>query len=176
MSKAPNTGTKVSAGPNDPVIQEGPGAVKPDSLASESQAFRHANTPGLNDQQRRPQEGMSAEARAPGISKAHSQGGVSQETGSGRPAQTSPSHVNNQFYRGPSWPHGKNIREDDSIGTGDTAKNASFSAEIGSKDDPSLLAERKFEQLNSIAPGSSGGREKTTNEKTTYDVLGDREA
>ncbi|KAI1733446.1 hypothetical protein F4680DRAFT_454944 [Xylaria scruposa] len=157
MSKAPSTGTKVSAGPNDPVIQEGPGAVKPDSLASESQAFRQANTAGPDNQQRRPQEGISASARAPGASKAHAQGGVSHESGSGRP-------------------HGKNIHEDDSIGTGDTAKNASFSAEIGSKDDPSLLAERKFEQLNSIAPGSSGGRERMTHEKTTYDVLGDREA
>ncbi|KAI0196747.1 hypothetical protein EV127DRAFT_417561 [Xylaria flabelliformis] len=168
MSKSSSKGTKVSASPNDPVIQEGPGAVKPDSLAAESQAFRQANSAGLNNQQHRPQEGMSASAHAPNTSKTHYQGGMSQETGSGRPGHTGPSDVKK--------PHGKNIQEDDSIGTGDTAKNASFSAEIGSKDDPSLLAERKFEQLNSMAPGSSGGREKTTHEKTAYDVLGDREA
>ncbi|KAI0859459.1 hypothetical protein F4860DRAFT_255384 [Xylaria cubensis] len=164
MSKSSSKGTKVSASPNDPLIQEGPGAVKSDSLAAESQAFRQANTAGFNNQQHQPQEGMSASAYAPNTSKTHYQGGMSQETGSGRSA-----HVKK--------PHGKNIQEDDSIGTGDTAKNASFSAEIGSKDDPSLLAERKFEQLNSMAPGSSGGRERTTHEKTAYDViLGDREA
>ncbi|KAI8945916.1 hypothetical protein F4801DRAFT_97607 [Xylaria longipes] len=174
--KAPSAGTKASAGPNDPVIQEGPGVVKSDSLAAESQAFRQANAAGLDNQERRPQEGVSASARAPGTSTTYSQGGMSRETGSGSSADTAPSYVENQFHRDSSGPHGKNIKEDDSIGTGDTSKNASFTAEIGSKDDPSLLAERKFQQMNSIAPGSSGGRERTTHDKTTYDVLGDREA
>lgn len=72
--------------------------------------------------------------------------------------------------------HGKNIKEDDSMETGDGAKNASFSAAIGSKDDPSLLAERKFYQANAVAPGALSGHKKTVDEKTTYDVLGDREA
>ncbi|KAI0456747.1 hypothetical protein F5B21DRAFT_123655 [Xylaria acuta] len=173
--KAPSAGTKASAGPNDPIIQEGPGVVKPDSLAAESQAFRQANTTGLDNQQRRPQEDVSASARAPGTSTTYSQGGMLRETGSGR-AKTAPSYVETQFHRDPSAPHGKNIKEDESIGTGDTAKNASFTAEIGSKDDPSLLAERRFEELNSTAPGLSGGRERATHEKTTYDVLGDRES
>lgn len=97
------------------------------------------------------------------------------ETGIGS-ADAAPSYVENQFLRDPSGPHGRNIKEDDSIGTGDETKNASFEAEIGSKDDPSLLAERKFEQRNSIVPGSSGGRERTVREKTTYDALGDQEA
>ncbi|KAI1169372.1 hypothetical protein F5B18DRAFT_21090 [Nemania serpens] len=167
--KAPSTGTKVSAGANDPIIQEGPGTVKSDSLAAESQAFRQANAAGLERQQHRPQEGASAP---------HSQGAVSmpRETGGGSSAHTAPSYVDNQFRRDPSGPHGKNIKEDESIGTGGEAKNASFEAEIGSKDDPSLLAERKFYQANSVAPGSSGGREGTGADKTAYDVLGDREA
>ncbi|KAH8164307.1 hypothetical protein CIB48_g3921 [Xylaria polymorpha] len=138
--KAPSAGTKVSAAPNDPIIQEGPGAVQPDSLAAESRAFRQANSAGIGS------------------------------------ADAAPSYVENQFLRDPSGPHGRNIKEDDSIGTGDETKNASFEAEIGSKDDPSLLAERKFEQRNSIVPGSSGGRERTVREKTTYDALGDQEA
>ncbi|KAI0490359.1 hypothetical protein F4859DRAFT_6243 [Xylaria cf. heliscus] len=170
--KAPNTGTKVSAGPNDPIIQEGPGAVKPDSLAAESQAFRQANAAGLDKQQRRPQEGVSASARTPGTSTTYPQGGRSRETGSG----SAPSYLESQFRREPGGPHGHNIKEDDIIGTEDRARNASFAAEIGAKDDPSLLAERRFEQQNAIAPGSSGGRERATHEKTTYDVLGDRDA
>ncbi|KAI1183087.1 hypothetical protein F5B17DRAFT_417543 [Nemania serpens] len=161
----PSAGTKVSAGRNAPIVQEGPGPVNPDSLAAESQAFGEANAAGLERQQHRPQEGASA----PPFSK----GNVPRETGG--EAHTAPSYVDNQFRRDPNGPHGKNIEEDESIGTGG-AKNASFDAEIGSKDDPSLLAERKFYQANSAAPGSSGGREGTVAEKTTYDVLGDREA
>ncbi|KAI0443530.1 hypothetical protein F4803DRAFT_306381 [Xylaria telfairii] len=173
--KAPTAGTKVSAAPNDPILQEGPGAVQPDSLAAESQAFREANSTGQANEQRRSQEGVSTPARAPGTSTTYFQGSMPRETGSGS-ADTAPSYVENQFLRDPSGPHGRNITGDDSIGTGDRTKNASFAAEIGSKDDPSLLAERKFEQQNSIAPGSSGGRERTVQEKTIYDALGDREA
>ncbi|KAI0967562.1 hypothetical protein F4678DRAFT_445988 [Xylaria arbuscula] len=173
--KAPSAGTKVSAGRNDPVIQEGPGAVNSDSLAAESQAFQQANRAGVGSQQSRPQEGASASARAPGTSATYSQGAMPQETGS-RGAEAAPTYVESQYRRDPSRPHGKNITEDDSIGTEDRAKNASFAAEIGSKDDPSLLAERKINQANSVAPGSSGGRERTVDDKTTYDVLGDQEA
>ncbi|KAI1288224.1 hypothetical protein F5Y03DRAFT_379975 [Xylaria venustula] len=173
--KAPSAGTKVSAGKDDPVIQEAPGAVNPDSLAAESQAFQQANRAGVDSQQSRPQEGASASARAPGTSTTYPGGAMSRETGSQR-AETAPTYVENQYRRDPSGPHGKNITEDDSIGTEDRAKNASFAAEIGSKDDPSLLAERKITQANSVAPGSSGGRERTVDDKTTYDVLGDQEA
>ncbi|KAI1198450.1 hypothetical protein F5X97DRAFT_342567 [Nemania serpens] len=157
-------GTKVSAGANAPITQEGPGVVQPDSLAAESEAFGRANAAGLERQQHRPQEGASAP---------DSQGAAPRETGNGGAA---PSYVEIQYHRDPSGPHGKNTEEDESIGTGDGAKNASFEAEIGSKDDPSLLAERKFYQANSVAPGSTGGREGAVAEKTAYDVLGDREA
>ncbi|KAI0096434.1 hypothetical protein GGR51DRAFT_30114 [Nemania sp. FL0031] len=172
--KAPSAGTKVSAGPGDTPIQEGPGTVKPDSLAAESEAFRQANMGGRESQQRqqRPQEGGSAP---------YPQGAMPGETGrsgEGGGARTAPTYVENQYRRDPSGVHGKNITEE--TGTegegGDDAKNASFSAEIGSKDDPSLLAERKFFQANAAAPGASGGREKTVEEKTVYDVLGDQEA
>ncbi|KAI1114226.1 hypothetical protein F5Y14DRAFT_451197 [Nemania sp. NC0429] len=171
--KAQNTGTKVSAGRNDPIIQEGPGAVNSDSLAAESQAFREANAAGLERQQHRSQEDASASAPSPSPRG----GAMPRETGSGGGSvDTAPSYVENQFRRDPSGPHGKNIKEDDSIGTGGEARNASFEAEIGSKDDPSLLAERKFYQANSVAPGSTGGREGAVAEKTPYDVLGDQEA
>ncbi|KAJ8125976.1 hypothetical protein O1611_g7662 [Lasiodiplodia mahajangana] len=96
--------------------------------------------------------------------------------GGGGARAAAPTYVENQFRRDPRGLHGKNIKEDKSVGTGDDEKNASFSAEIGAEDDPSLLAERKFSQANAAAPGASGGREKTVEEKTTYDVLGDQEA
>lgn len=150
--KAPGAGTKVSAGINAPTVQEGPGEVKPDSLAAESPAFRQANSAGLDNQQGRRREGASGSARAPGTSTSYSQGAMSRESGSGD-ARAAPTYVENQYCRDPSGPHGRNITEDDSIGTEDKAKNASLVAEIGSKDDPSLLAERKFRQANSVAPG-----------------------
>ncbi|KAI1424754.1 hypothetical protein F5Y12DRAFT_429965 [Xylaria sp. FL1777] len=173
--KAPSAGTKVTAGKDAPTTQEGPGVVEPDSLAAESQAFREANSADLDNQQRRQQEGASASARAPGTSISYSQGAMARETGSGG-AEAAPTYVESQYRRERGGPHGKNITEDDSIGTEDRAKNASFAAEIGSKDDPSLLAERKFGQTNAAAPGSVGGRETSVDDKTTYDVLGDREA
>lgn len=102
---------------------------------------------------------------------------MSRETGSHASSDTAPSYVNNQFRRDPNGPHGKNLTEDDDIGTGDRTKNASFAAEIGAKDDPSLLAERKFVQGNAIAPGSvGGGGSGRVDDKTAFDVLGDREA
>lgn len=191
-SKAQSGGTKVSAGANDRVIQEGTGTVQPDSLAAESEAFRQANPESQQQQQQqqRPQEGGTATttARAPGTSTSHTSGTsgtsgtMSRETGShsgdsSSAADPGPSYINNQFRRDPHGPHGKNITEDDDIDTGDKAKNASFAAEIGSKDDPSLLAERKFAQGNSIAPGSiGGGGQAKVDDKTAFDVLGDREA
>ncbi|KAI0914179.1 hypothetical protein F4823DRAFT_558195 [Ustulina deusta] len=152
--KAPGAGTKVSAGINAPTVQEGPGEVKPDSLAAESPAFRQANSACLDNQQGRRREGASGSARAPGTSTSYSQGAMSRESGSGD-ARAAPTYVENQYRRDPSGPHGRNITEDDSIGTEDQAKNASLVAEIGSKDDPSLLAERKFRQANSVAPAQS---------------------
>jgi hypothetical protein len=163
--KAPSAGTKVTT--NAPIKQEHPGPVNPDSLAAESQAFRQANSLDHDNQQSRPQEGS---AHAPGTSTSHSHGtSMPRETG-GHTADTAPSYVNNQYYRYPGGPHGKNIKEDDSIGTGD-AKNASFSADIGSKDDPSLLGEQKFSSQNTTPPGASGSREKMGVDKTTYDAL-----
>ncbi|KAI3325136.1 hypothetical protein HD806DRAFT_466689 [Xylariaceae sp. AK1471] len=169
--KAPSAGTKVTK--NAPIKQEAPGPVPPDSLAAESQTFRQANSiddnnNNNNSQQSRPQEG----AHAPGTSKTHSRGtSMHKETGSRSVVEPAPTYVNIQYYRDPHPPHGKNIKEDPSIGTEDTAKNVSFTAEIGSKDDPSLLAERVLSKKNFTVPGSLGGREKTVNDKTEFDVL-----
>lgn len=173
--KAPSAGTKVTTDRNAPVIQEGPGAVLPDSLAAESQAFQQANQVGTNSQQSRPQEGASASARAPGGSSAHTKKGMSRETGSSNVA-AAPTYVLNQYYRDPSGPHGKNITEDNSIGTEDRSKNISFAAEIGSKDDPGLLAEQKFAQVNSLPAIAGGGRQKGVDDKTPYDALGEETA
>ncbi|KAK5627482.1 hypothetical protein RRF57_003197 [Xylaria bambusicola] len=157
--KAPSAGTKVTMGRNAPVTQEGPGAIN-DSLAAESQAFRQANNVegAESHQQHQPQEGASISARAPGSSAAYTQGSMPRETGTSH-AQAAPTYVSNQYYRYPGGPRGKNIMEDKSIGTEDRAKNTSFAAEIGSKDDPSLLAEQRFGQVNSLPAGAGGARQ-----------------
>ncbi|KAJ8123289.1 hypothetical protein ONZ43_g723 [Nemania bipapillata] len=175
--KAPSAGTKVKANPDDATLQESTGVVRPDSLAAESQAFRQANAAGIENQQQQQQQHQHQhqQQRRPQeeASSNYPQGATPGETGNGH---TVPTYVDRQFRRDPNNPHGKDIKEDDGAETKDSAKNASFSAEIGSKDDPSLLAERKLYQANAVAPGSSGGREKTVGENTAYDVLGDREA
>ncbi|KAI0517597.1 hypothetical protein F5B22DRAFT_110845 [Xylaria bambusicola] len=162
--KAPSAGTKVTTGRNAPVTQEGPGAIN-DSLAAESEAFRQANRV----------EGASISARAPGSSTAYTQGSMPRESGTSD-AQAAPTYVNSQYRRDPSGPHGKNITEDNSIGTEDRSKNASFAAEIGSKDDPSLLAEQKFSQANSLGAGAGGARQRAVDDKTPYDALGEEAA
>lgn len=165
-NKAPSAGVKVTT--NAPTRQEGTGAVNSDSLAAESQAFREANSIESDKQQNRPEESASFSAHAPGTSTSYSQGGsMARETG-GKTANTAPSYVNNQYHRDPNGPHGKNIKEDDSLGTG---KNASYAAEIGSKDDPSLLAEQTFTNRNATAPGAQGGRQGMNSDKSTFDGL-----
>ncbi|KAI1330123.1 hypothetical protein F5Y16DRAFT_364116 [Xylariaceae sp. FL0255] len=159
-------GTKVDLGKDAPVTGEGPGEVFSDSLASESQAFRDANKVS-SEQFDKPQE---SPARAPGTSTHHSSKTDSQS----QSHATAPSYVQNQFHRDTAGPHGKNLTEDPNM-TEDSGKNASFNAEIGSKDDPSLLAEQKMNMRNSDVVGSSGGREVGIDNKTPYDVLGNEE-
>lgn len=98
------------------------------------------------------------------------------ETGSG--AGVAPSYVNSQFVDS-SGPHGKNLKEGgfDS----DDSKNASFNAEIGSAEDPSLRAEEKFSKENSGQAGASGmpGQGGAQDEESTgaYEALdAEREA
>ncbi|KAI0397007.1 hypothetical protein F5Y17DRAFT_455399 [Xylariaceae sp. FL0594] len=179
-NKVPSAGAKVTK--NAPITQEATGKVASDSLAAESQAFQQANRTetGSSNQQGRPQEGG---ARAPGTSSTYAQGGgMGSKSSSGTGpshVEPAPSYVNTQYHRDPHGPHGKNITEDNSIGTEDRSKNASFSAEIGSKDDPGRLAEQEFTLGDSAPAGKPPGRDhsKVSTETGRYDGLDDsREA
>ncbi|KAL7624969.1 hypothetical protein AAE478_004183 [Parahypoxylon ruwenzoriense] len=170
-AKAPSQGTKVTAGKNAPVTSEGPGVVAKGSLASESKYFREVN-------QVTPQH--IAHEDLTSASKPHEGGGVQQSktssstTPSGRGdhnAVTAPSYVQSQYLSDSAGPHGKNLKEDDSIGTEDKSKNMSFS-QFGTKDDPGLAAERKFTRPEPGIAGSTAGREKHIDANQPYDVLG----
>ncbi|KAI1076601.1 hypothetical protein F5B20DRAFT_584024 [Whalleya microplaca] len=170
-SKAPSEGTKVTAGKNAPTIHEAPGAVAADSLAAESQAFQQANKA---EPQSLPHENLTTTT-----SKSHSGSAAGKSSGtstSTSQAGTAPSYVQNLYHQDPKGPHGKNLKEDESIATEDRNKNASFS-EFGTKNDPGAAAERKFQLADSVPAGSSGARETRGDGKTAFDVLGsEREA
>ncbi|KAI1411863.1 hypothetical protein F5Y13DRAFT_164501 [Hypoxylon sp. FL1857] len=158
--KAPSEGTKVTAGKNAPITTEGPGVVAQDSLATESQAFRQANQA---EPQQVPRENLTS------ASKPH-EGSTGSLGQSSSHAGTAPSYVQSQYLKDHAGPHGKNIKEDDSIGTEDKAKNASFS-EFGTKNDPGLAAEQKFTLSGTANASSTGGREKGVDAQQPYGAL-----
>ncbi|KAI1658864.1 hypothetical protein F4813DRAFT_354962 [Daldinia decipiens] len=166
-SKAPSEGTKVTAGRNAPVSNEAPGVVSQGSLAAESQAFRQANQ-AAPQQVGREDLTSASKPHEGGIHKASS----TNKSGPGRSSNvdTAPSYVQSQFLKGKGGPHGKNLTEDDSIGTEDKNKNASFS-EFGTKNDPGLAAEKKFIS-GSANTGSNAGREKRIDDQQPYAALG----
>jgi hypothetical protein len=71
-------------------------------------------------------------------------------------------------------PKGANLKEGGDI-TG-SEKNTSFTAEIGSKNDPGLAAEQKFAKVNAEQPASHAGgqRDSKVLDQGGYEVL-DRE-
>ncbi|KAI1215145.1 uncharacterized protein F4807DRAFT_22960 [Annulohypoxylon truncatum] len=165
-SKAPSEGTKVTAGRNAPVTSEGPGFVSQDSLAAESQSFRQANEVAPQDQHKEDQSRQS-------VPKPH-EGGVHQnasKSSGATSAGTAPTYVQSQYIKDRGGPHGKNLTEDESIGTEDREKNASFS-EFGTKADPGRAAEQKFTLRDTANAGSTGGREKGVDGQQPYEVLG----
>ncbi|KAI1455397.1 hypothetical protein F4805DRAFT_436075 [Annulohypoxylon moriforme] len=168
-SKTPSEGTKVTPGRNAPVTNEGPGFVAQDSLAAESQSFRRANEVA-------PQDFHKEDIPSKSGPKPH-EGGVHQNapTSSGPTAAgTAPSYVQSQYMKAPGGPHGKNITEDESIGTEDREKNASFS-QFGTKADPGREAEQKFTLGQVANAGATGGRERRVDGEQPYGVLGSNE-
>ncbi|KAI2608761.1 uncharacterized protein GGS25DRAFT_531769 [Hypoxylon fragiforme] len=166
--KAPSEGTKVTAGHNAPTTHESAGLVASDSLAAESQSFRQSN-------QATPQH-LSRDnlTSAP---QAHS-GGIHQHsstTKSGQGDHNAPSYVQTQLAKDTSGPHGKNITEDESIGTQDKMKNASFS-QFGTKGDPGRAAEKTFTKFQAANTGATGGggreKEEEVGERHPYSALG----
>ncbi|KAK7994860.1 hypothetical protein PG990_013633 [Apiospora arundinis] len=158
--QAPSEGTKVNMGNQAPVIQEGSGAIQPDSLAAESQAFQsHARTT----------EGVSASKSQEGYSNTSSSisgsdTGLKSSSGAAS-AGTAPSYVNNLRNQDASGPHGKNLTEDQHL-EGQNASN-----EFDTANDPGRLAEKKFALGANTAPVATGGREEHLDKKAPYDAL-----
>jgi hypothetical protein len=168
-----------------PQIDEGAGAIASDFLAAEStreggkfgdnrnsepqgvaganSTFANTNTSGATQLDPAP----DAEARSPDSGPYPSSLGgqakdlaVENTSGSSDTALggtssdcVAPSYINSQFLDG-GRPKGKNLTEGgfDS----DDRKNASFTSEIGSKDDPGRLAEEKFVRENADAADAAG--------------------
>lgn len=144
-----SAGTKVTAGQNAPVTQEGPGAVPPGSLAAESQAFQSRNEQAGT--QGKPQEGNSSSG---GTAKAN--------------AGTAPTYVEN-LYHAEGGPKGKNLKEDPNM----EGTNTSFT-EFGTANDPARAAEDKItrQTITPAAAAPEGGRQQGKDNQTPFDALG----
>ena len=162
--KAPSAGQKVAPGRNGPIESDATGPVAPDSLAAESQAFVQGND-ATPQQQPRGGESFSTPSESH-HSTQRTATGVSGKQG----VDQAPTYVNSQYLRDSSGPHGKNLKEDDSIATDDKNKNTSFS-QFGTKDDPGAVAAQKFTQANTASAASIGGRQEGAEGKTVYDAL-----
>jgi hypothetical protein len=145
-----SAGTKVTAGKNAPVTQEGPGAVPADSLAAESQAFQSRNENA--GAQSKPQEGSTGS----GTANAN--------------AGTAPTYVENLYHK-EGGPKGKNLKEDPNM----EGTNTSFT-EFGTQNDPARAAEDKILRQTitpaaaATAPESS--RQQGKDNQTPFDALG----
>lgn len=148
---------QVDLGQNAPVTREGAGVVPDNSLAAESYA---RDGDFAANRGAKPDEGYS----------------TAKDTYSnvGRPpvppqGETAPSYVLNQYNQA-SGPHGKNITESNDLDGRDGLKRA-LQSEPGSKNDPSRMAEQKF-QLQQNSVGRSGGPKEAADETVNpYDTL-----
>ncbi|KAK2855682.1 hypothetical protein FQN49_004953 [Arthroderma sp. PD_2] len=141
---------------------------------TKSQGRGQTTTHGDGHQQDQNNQSTAGSASGPGSGGS----GAGQGASSGSTVPTAPHYVDPVLggMQG-SKPKGKNLTEggfDD-----DPSKNASFNADIGSKDDPSLRAEREIGTMNAqhvargtvggVPESSSGGEKKNS---ASYDVLG----
>lgn len=89
-------------------------------------------------------------------------------------AGVAPNYVVSQYVNG-GLPKGKNLTEGGF--TDDDGKNASFTSEIGSKDDPGRLAEEKFQRENAdVAENAGMPRQQGVTGDNSFDTLGDTSA
>ena len=165
-AKAPSAGQKVAPDRNGPSQSEATGPVASHSLAAESKAFVQGNeaTP-----QQQPSDSFTTPAESHHSTQPTSRGTSTGAAGT-QPVDPAPTYVNNQYHQDLSGPHGKNLKEDDSIATEDKNKNTSFS-QFGTKDDPGAAAEQKFTLADTAPVGSTGARQKGSEGKTVYDAL-----
>ncbi|GJN76492.1 hypothetical protein VFPBJ_09080 [Purpureocillium lilacinum] len=164
--KGPSVGTKVDLGRNAPVTEEGAGYVAPGSLAAES--FKGG---GEFSENRHGQP----DSTSSGTTRSGARSGPPETAPAGENGGTAPSYVSSQYIGDSGGPHGKNLKSGgfaDSK-TKDGLKMA-LESEPGSKNDPSRLAEERFELRAAAGPGVSGRRDTELSTSTKYDGL-DRE-
>ncbi|KAH9220933.1 hypothetical protein DL95DRAFT_478258 [Leptodontidium sp. 2 PMI_412] len=197
-TRNPTHGTKVTDS-NEPQIREGAGPVASDSLAAEStrdgggfaqnrnsepqgvaganSTFANENTsgarrldPALDAETRMAEEDWAEKKKLGAADSVGAQRGPgSDETGGSSSAGIAPSYVNSQFHD-TAGPKGRDLHEGGFESR--DSNNASFNSEIGSKNDPSRLVERKFQRQNADYDGEAGmPRQKGDLEDNTYDTL-----
>lgn len=201
QAQNPSHGQKVTD-PNAPTIKEGAGAVASDSLAAEStrsggafsenrdseplgvsgsnSTFANTDTSGAStlgpapDAEARGDAGTESYPRSVGgqakdlAVEDTSRLGESRGSG-GSIAGVAPNYVASQYVDG-GLPKGKNLTEG-GFEDGDD-KNASFTSEIGSKNDPGRLAEQKFQRQNADAAEDAGmPRQQGVTGDNSYDAL-----
>ena len=187
--------------PNAPQIHEGAGAVASDSLAAESSreggdfsenrnseplgvsgsnsTFANENTsgarrldPALDAEARMAKEDWAEEKKlGAGSSYPDSgqRGSSGDNDGGSSNVGTAPTYVNSQYVDA-GGPKGKNLHEGGFESR--DANNASFNSEIGSKNDPSRLAEQKFQRQNADYDGEAGiPRQDGVLEDNAYETL-----
>jgi hypothetical protein len=93
----------------------------------------------------------AAGGQSKGLAVENTQGSY-QTGGASSTAGTAPSYVNSQF-KDEAGPHGENLTEGGF--ESNDSKNASFSQEIGTKNDPGRLAEQKMQRANADAAGDA---------------------
>ncbi|KAK7959076.1 uncharacterized protein PG986_003930 [Apiospora aurea] len=158
--QAPSEGTKVTMGNQAPVYQEGSGAVQPDSLAAESQAFQSNNRTGEGVSASKPQESYSSNT-----SSSVSGADTGLKSGGAASAGTAPSYISNLSNQDPSGPHGKNLKEDPNL------EGKHVSGEIGTDNDPGRVAEHKFALGANTPAVAHGGQQEKLNKESPYNAL-----
>ncbi|QPG94116.1 hypothetical protein C2857_004765 [Epichloe festucae Fl1] len=162
---ATSAGTKVDAGKNAPVIQEGAGPVVNDSLAAES--YR---ADGKFAENRDAEPENSSYSLLGDVSSRGAGGNVQ-----GTQGDAAPTYINSQYTSDTRGPHGKNLKEGgfDHQHVLDGQRRA-FEAEVGSINDPSRLAEAKFERKEAATPRVAFNKDSNNGQlstNTAYDGL-----
>ncbi|KAH7356885.1 hypothetical protein BKA65DRAFT_474678 [Rhexocercosporidium sp. MPI-PUGE-AT-0058] len=163
---------------------------EPAGVAGANSTFANENTsgarrldPALDAEARLAKEDWAEEKKLGASSSSSSYpdsvGGQSGSSGTGTKtetggsstgnAETAPSYVISQFLD-TGGPKGRNLHEGGFESR--DANNASFNSEIGSKNDPGRLAERKFQTQNAVVDLEAGvPTQKGDLEGNTYDTL-----
>ena len=88
------------------------------------------------------------------------------------PADPAPSYVTNLTTPNTGKPKGKNLTEG-GFDDDDGRNKASYTADVGSKDDPGRTAQQGFQKLNAATAGSNARpQEQEVSGEGTYDALG----